>query len=267
MIVELYGPPGSGKSTFARALTKRLCARGHDAEVVLPVSQGPGSASLHSSLGILRPLARVLVAGYSAVDVMLSSQDGHELQLANAIVRMMPQPGWSRRLRLWQYLLRLAFCWKNAADSGGIKIFDQGFIQALASLSVMRGSADAEMIAKVMGLLPISNVAIRILVPRAHNEERLRKRAVREGLAGQLLGAPAELFLQTDEWVLPETIGLFNYLSNLRERCGGSIISVELSDMAAFHDAVERAGDIISRDTMPENPALPSLWPGGAPCS
>src|SRR5205823_2963839 len=134
-IVELYGPPGSGKSTFARALANRLCARGHDAEVVLPVSQGPaGSASLHT----LGPLARVLVAGYSAVDVMLSSQDGHELQLANAIVRIMPQPGWSRRLRLWQYLLRLAFSWKNAADSRAIKIFDQGFIQVVASLSVMR---------------------------------------------------------------------------------------------------------------------------------
>jgi hypothetical protein len=262
MIVELYGPPGSGKSTFARALANRLNAHGHDAKVVLPISQGPfGSASLHTSLGSLRAIARVLAAGCSAVEVMLSSQDAHELQLANAIVKTMPQPGWSRRLRLWQYVLRLAFSWKNAADSPGIKIFDQGFIQVLASLSVMRGSADAEVIAKVMGLLPTSNIAIRVVVSRAHNKERLRNRAAHEGMVGQLLGAPVELFFEADEWVLPETIGLFNYLSSLRERCGLSTISVDLSDIAALNEAIDRAEEIISRSPIPESTRTPSLYP------
>ena len=54
MIVELYGPPGSGKSTFARALANRLCARGYDAEVVLPVSQGPAVLPVNTRNRLVR---------------------------------------------------------------------------------------------------------------------------------------------------------------------------------------------------------------------
>ena len=35
MIIELFGPPGSGKTTFARSLAARLRERGHTVDLIL----------------------------------------------------------------------------------------------------------------------------------------------------------------------------------------------------------------------------------------
>src|SRR5215813_2831336 len=35
MIIELFGPPGAGKTTFAHALTTRLRERGYDVQLTL----------------------------------------------------------------------------------------------------------------------------------------------------------------------------------------------------------------------------------------
>jgi adenylate kinase family enzyme len=45
MIIELFGPPGAGKTTFARALAARLRERGHTVDLIL--SQRPAERSPH----------------------------------------------------------------------------------------------------------------------------------------------------------------------------------------------------------------------------
>jgi hypothetical protein len=246
MIVELFGPPGSGKSTFAHELARQLCERGCDVEVVRPVSREPRTRNALSDIfGIGSSLTRILSAMRSAAAALLLSRQGNEVGLANALVNLVPQSSWSRRIRLWQYILRLAFHWNQAGHSSGVRIFDQGFVQAVASLVVLRGSADIESIENAMRLLPRSDLAVRVVVPRNVNEQRLIERSAGEGLAGRLFEPPAELFFEADSRMFGNSIGVFNYLNDLREQDSLATVSVLLIDQKAFEEGIRTVQDMI----------------------
>src|ERR1700688_2647775 len=45
MIIELFGPPGAGKTTFARALAARLREHGHTVDLILSCRPAEGSST------------------------------------------------------------------------------------------------------------------------------------------------------------------------------------------------------------------------------
>ena len=63
MIVELFGPAGAGKTTFAHALRERLSASGHSARVVLSYQPGLEVLSLDpgGAIAAIRRIARAII--------------------------------------------------------------------------------------------------------------------------------------------------------------------------------------------------------------
>src|SRR4051794_30141648 len=120
LIVELFGPPGSGKTTFSIALAARLRARG--LEVGVHLSSRPGEGEIGGSPAgkvsrIARPLWELIAAGVSGP----SCQDAGAASLAPLLARV----GRFREIRLRQYLFRLASAWGKARASAGVVVFDQ----------------------------------------------------------------------------------------------------------------------------------------------
>jgi len=60
MIIEFFGPPGSGKTTFAHALAQQLRGKGYHAKVAL--SYKPSTRAAKYDLGIFLFISRIVSA-------------------------------------------------------------------------------------------------------------------------------------------------------------------------------------------------------------
>lgn len=154
MIVELFGPPGAGKTTFARAIGEGLLVRGLAAQVL--VSARPSEVATVTDGGLLR--AAVAARG-AAADPGLDAVN-------DILIRLLPphSPLW--RLRLRRYLRILATSWRRGGESAGIVVFDQGYTQALCSLISLTRDPPAAAVAAALALLPQPAVRIALRAPR-----------------------------------------------------------------------------------------------------
>src|SRR5438105_10410423 len=153
MIIELFGPPGSGKTTFARALAARLRERGHTLDLIL--SQRSAERSSHligsapdSPTQQISSMMRRAVPPFAELMTMTRHPFGiwQDVGTALTLIKILPpsSPLWS--LRLGQYLSRLSRSWLNASSSGHIVLFDQAFVQAVCSLVLLCGKPNEVLI-------------------------------------------------------------------------------------------------------------------------
>ncbi|QPC91657.1 AAA family ATPase [Mesorhizobium sp. INR15] len=187
MIIEFFGPPASGKTTLAHALASRLRDRGYMAKVILcyqPRSRGEG----WDFLGIFSVGYRMSSAAFSVLLVLFSSfWERYEIKISAKLLNIMPPESIKWRARIWQYIIRLSRCWKQAQRSTNITIFDQGFVQAIGSLAMFNSAADDALIAQALQVAPQADLVVRIIVPRDVVETRLRARMTCEAAAERLL--------------------------------------------------------------------------------
>ncbi len=197
MIVEFFGPPGSGKTTFSLRLADRLRDGGHP--VSLKLSALPGEKSPQPTQPArkeppartsapLGPAARRLMApAYELiVNVAQRPADAGEAGVANALAHAMPRGQIFRSLRMRQYLVRLSNAWAQAARNRGIWIFDQAYIQAVASIVLVQPPMSDEAIAALLEVAPHSDLAIRVEAPEPVIESRLGQRRRQIGGGGRL---------------------------------------------------------------------------------
>ena len=239
MIVELFGPPGVGKTTLANALADRLRERGHDAKLVLsyrpsegpPASRAEGFPRLRIPAALHR-LTRPLVESFAAAR---HSVDADEAGAAAALMRLLVPRNviWSLRLR--QYMLRLSRIWREAALAGDIVLFDQGFIQAVYTFALLARSADPERIGRALDVVPEPDLVVRLDAPLEILEARLAERRRRQGRIEQLF----------DAWTNFGPLWIFDQLHELLRARGRPVTCVDSTDQRSLGEGVEKVVGIV----------------------
>lgn len=194
MIIELFGPPGAGKTTFARALTMRLRESGHVAELMTlshrpaerrlsPEPRSPAPAELRviaAPLRLSRPLFEMLAIARHPLAL------SHDIGAATGFMKLLPPRNLAVAVRLSQYIMRLSNSWNRAAAAGHIVLFDQGFVQLVCSLVLLGRSADEPLVAQALDASPRSDLLIRLDAPLDLLSARLKERESRQSTLERL---------------------------------------------------------------------------------
>jgi hypothetical protein len=180
MIIELFGPPAAGKTTFARNLATHLRATGRPVELILSLrpaetSEPAGNApSAPPPLAAMRRLTRPTIEFLTCMGHM--TVESRHTSIASKLLALLPPESlvWSVRLR--QYITRLESSWRLAEQSDATVIIDQGFVQAICSLVLLVRTPDASAIEKALALIPKADHWIRVDAPRHLLRARLDAR-------------------------------------------------------------------------------------------
>ena len=180
MIVEIFGPPAAGKTTFARGLTSRLNDSGRPAQLVL--SYRPAEFSAPGASAAAVPLAGTRRVTRAALEYLALGATRSTLAtsgLTASLLELLPpiSPLWKIRLR--QYLLRLEGTWCQARKSSSIVVIDQGFVQSICSLLLLGHPVGQGVVEQALALIPRPDHWIRVDASRAELHARLlaRRRA------------------------------------------------------------------------------------------
>ncbi|MGX9177916.1 oligosaccharide flippase family protein [Mesorhizobium sp. BHbdii] len=234
MIIELFGPPGSGKRTFAHALARRLREEGYHAKVAL--SHRPRQRGSSVDLGVFLAIFRIISAILSTLKILLSARGRiKDLSTSLSMIRVMPPDKRIWRARLWQHILKLSRRWDEAKQSREVVIFDQGYVQAIASLAMFNGTADKVALAKALSLAPAADFTLRVVAPRAIVETRLQQRMEHE--------APAERIFEADFDTNMGTFGVFQSINDILVGSDRKVIPIHtLNDQSSLEgiQCVER---------------------------
>jgi AAA domain len=192
VIIELFGPPGAGKTTFALALGQRLRSDGYDVRVRSSARPGeettPGRYCITGPTGRWFDPARRLARPVREMIAALSgpADDVRFWERIDALVSMVPRIGPIRSLRERQYLIRLSAAWRGAQSVGSVTIFDQGFVQWIALILLFLPETTKDGLAAALEAAPTSDLAIGVDAPVAEIERRLLQRSRAIGKIGGL---------------------------------------------------------------------------------
>jgi thymidylate kinase len=241
MIIELFGPPGVGKTTFAWALTDFLRTRGLAVDPVLssrpreatPAGGSEASGASHPVAAVARRLTRPVAEMLTMARHMLANPA--EMDTARHLMRLLPPRSLMWSIRLRQYLLRLLCSWNRAARSGDVVLFDQAFVQALCSLVLLGRGVDRTRVAQALDRVPVPDLLIRLDADEAVLETRLSDRQRHQGRIEHLFELDMKANLAS--------VAIVDELHEMLLLRGRPVISASSADRERLSDAVARVGE------------------------
>ena len=232
MIVELFGPPGVGKTLFTAALTQAMREHGCPMEPVMsyrPAEQKAGRAggqALAAMHRVIRPVMETLAVARRP------PHGAREVGTPAGLIGLLPPRNLMWSIRLQQYLMRLFRSWEAAAAAQHTVLFDQAFVQAVASLALLCRAPDWTLVEQALDAVPKPEILILLTAPRDMLEARLTERQQRQGRMERLL-----------ELDLPDnlrTIGIIERLHGLLRERGRTVISVDSTGPDTLWEGVAR---------------------------
>jgi hypothetical protein len=234
MIVELFGPPCAGKTTFACALVDHLRAKDQAARLWL--SHRPAEkrrlldedkrriSDVSSFLErMLRPTGEVIVATTSLANA-------GNVSLAPTLLKSFSVEGTFQRVKRWQYIVRLCHGWQAAQRGEAITVFDQGFIQLICSLALATGQFDDLTLTRALAVVPQSDLAICLEAPSELLYLRLEDRARTQG--------PLERKLESRSSAVVGSVQLIQRLRKLLRQSGRRVVTASSLDASSLQESV-----------------------------
>jgi adenylate kinase family enzyme len=180
MIIELFGPPAAGKTTFARNLAAHLQGMGQAVELILSfrpaetIEPDGVDALAPRPLAAMRRLTRPAIEYLACMGFM--SVGSRQTSIASELIALLPPVSAVSLVRLHQYITRLESSWRLVEQSDATVIIDQGFVQAVCSLVLHARTPSASAVEKALALIPKADHWIRIDAPRHLLRARLEAR-------------------------------------------------------------------------------------------
>jgi thymidylate kinase len=246
MIIELFGHPGSGKTTFSHALSASLRDRGHVVRLFLSYRPAEPPPSVYPCAGeTIRPqaaaVARRLIR--PAVEMLALARhpvaNSHDIIKAAALIGLLPPKNMFWSVRMSQYIVRLSHAWRQASQADHIVLFDQAFVQVVCSLMLFHGrDLDEALVAQALDHVPKSDLLIRLDAPHEALKARLCDRIRRQSRIERLLERHHDTDLGSMQPI--------DQVHELLRKRGQPVICVASLDQCSLHDSVLRVGKQIN---------------------